>query len=116
MVVKREMDFRELQNNCWSGATDTLQTIWENDKEDEFMDFLEMYFTDGEIPTMTEVNDFLWFEDEYIFSELGINSDEEDDDDDEEDDDDFDSDFEYELSKGDDEYTERVAQEIIERS
>ena len=111
MVVKREMDFSDLQRECWSGAVDTLQTIWENDKEDELMDLLEAEFCD-EIPTMTEVNDLLWFEDDWLFELLGINPEE----DEEEEDDDYDEDFEYELSKGDDEYTERTAQEIMERS
>ena len=46
MVVKRDLDFSDLQRECWSGAVDTLQTIWENDKEDDFMDFLEGYFAD----------------------------------------------------------------------
>lgn len=34
----------------------------------------------NEIPTMTEVNDFLWFEDEYIFETLGINEEEDEED------------------------------------
>ena len=42
--------------------------------------------------------------------------DDDDEEDDDEEDDDFDSDFEHGLSEGDDKYTERVAQEIIERS
>ena len=89
MVVKRELDFSDLQRECWSGAVDTLQTIWEHDKEDEFMNFLEGYFADcNEVPTMTEVNDLLWFEDEWIFEQIDLDPDEDDDDDDEEDEDD----------------------------
>ena len=109
MVVKRELDFSDLQRECWSGAVDTLQTIWEHDKEDDLMDFLEGYF-EGTVPTITEVNDLLWFEDEWIFEQIDLDPNEDDEDDD------YDEDFEYELSKGDDEYTERVAQEIIEKS
>ena len=114
MVVKRELDFKDLQHECWSGAVDTLQTIWEHDKEDDLMDFLEGYFEDN-IPTMTEVNDLLWFEDEWIFEQIDLDPEEEDDDDDDDYDDDYDEDFEHELSKGDDEYVERVAQEVMEK-
>ena len=92
MVVKREMDFSDLQRECWSGAVDTLQTIWEHDKEDEFMDFLEGYFADcDEIPTMTEVNDLLWFEDDWIFEQIDLNP-EEDEEEDENNDDPWDND------------------------
>ena len=78
MVVKRDLDFSDLQRECWSGAVDTLQTIWENDKEDDFMDFLEGYFADvEEIPTMTEINDLLWFEDDWIFEQIDLDPEEE---------------------------------------
>lgn len=83
MEIKSDFDFRRLQANCWSGAIDTLITVYNNDKEDELMSLLEMEF-EYDIPTLTEVNDFLWFEDEYIFEQLGIS----DEDEDEEDDDD----------------------------
>ena len=84
ITVKKELDFADLTNECWSGAIDTLNTISEKDKEDELMYLLSEIFI--EIPDFTEINDFLWFEDEYIFETLGIKTD--DDDEDEEDDDD----------------------------
>ena len=89
MEIKSDFDFRRLQDNCWSGAIDTLITVYNNDKEDELMSLLEMEF-EYDIPTLTEVNDFLWFEDEYIFEQLGISDEDEDDDynEDEEDNDD----------------------------
>jgi hypothetical protein len=40
------------------------------------------------MPDLTDVNDLLWFEDEWIFEQLGIDPDEDEDDDEEEDDDD----------------------------
>ena len=85
MYIKNDMDFNDLMKNCWSGAVDTLHTIEENDKEDELMVHLaEVFETDFEnVPTMTEVNDYLWFEDEAIFEALGIS---EDDDEEEEED------------------------------
>lgn len=72
MYVKIEMDdFRTLKNNSWSGALDTLKDIEEADKEDELMYFLEEIFADT-TPTETEVNDFLWFERDYIYVNLGL--------------------------------------------
>lgn len=71
MYVKIEMDYRTLKNNSWSGALDTLKDIEEADKEDELMYLLEEIFN-GEIPTETEVNDFLWFERDYIYESLGL--------------------------------------------
>lgn len=71
MYIKQDMDFNDLMNNCWSGAIDTLKTIEENDKEDELMTHLEEMYYD-EIPSMTEINDYLWFEPETIFECLGI--------------------------------------------
>lgn len=76
MEIKRECGFNELQEMCWSGAVDTLNTISKHDKEDEFMQYLEEVFC-GDIPTETEVNDFLWFEDDEIFEALDINLDDE---------------------------------------
>ena len=71
MYVKIEMDYRTLKNNSWSGALDTLKDIEEADKEDELMCLLEEIFN-GEIPTETEVNDFLWHDRDYIYELLGI--------------------------------------------
>lgn len=71
MYVKIEMDYRTLKNNSWSGALDTLKDIEEADKEDELMYLLEEIFADT-IPTETEVNNFLWFERDYIYESLGL--------------------------------------------
>lgn len=73
MEIKEEYDFDDLRKKCWSGAIDTLETIEKNEKEEEFMNFLAQEFCD-EIPTLTAVNDLLWFEEDYIFKMLGINN------------------------------------------
>lgn len=62
LEVKQEMSFDDLKNNCWSGAVDTLEAIEKAGLEDVFMDYLEQIFCD-ETPTMTDVNDVLWFDD-----------------------------------------------------
>ncbi len=79
MYIKVEVeDFYWLKENCWGGAIDTLNTIEEYEKEDELMDYLNVCFEDEafySLPSLTELNDFLWFDDESIFYELGINLD-----------------------------------------
>lgn len=82
MKICKEYDFNDLKENSWSGAIDTINRIEEEGKEEELMDFLEECFT--ETPTDTEVNDFLWFEDEYIFEVLGIKDEDEDEEDEDE--------------------------------
>lgn len=80
MRVCKEVDFSDLMRECWSGAIDTLETIQEHDKEDMFMQMLEENYYEC-IPTLTEINDLLWFDDEWIFESLGINPDEDDEED-----------------------------------
>ena len=88
MYIKKEItSFEELKENSWSGAVDTLNRIEELGLEDEFMAVLEECFDNiEEIPTETEVNDFIWFETEYINELLGRNCDDLFDDEDEEED------------------------------
>lgn len=76
MEVKKEIsNFWELKENSWSGALDTLKDIENADKEDELMQLLEEVYADREeVPTETDVNDFLWFEREYIYENVGLNS------------------------------------------
>lgn len=76
LEVKQEMNFEDLKNNCWSGAINTLQRVEEEGKEEELMLLLDEIFYES-TPTMTELNDCLWFEDEMIFESLGIIEEEE---------------------------------------
>lgn len=71
MEIKDEFDFRDLMNKCWSGAKDTLEMIEDKGYEDELMSLLEDVFY-GDIPTLTEVNEYLWFEEDAIKEALGI--------------------------------------------
>ena len=70
MEIKKDYGFYDLKDEVWQGAVDTLDRIENEGKQDELMEFLESYFVD--IPTMTEVNDLLWFESDYIFESLGM--------------------------------------------
>lgn len=72
MEIRKEInDFYALADMVWSGAVDTITDIQNANKEDEFMDFLEAVFCD-EVPTDTEVNDFIWFERDYIYENIGL--------------------------------------------
>lgn len=73
MYVKKEISFEDLKNMCWSGAVDTLEEIENAEKEEELIELLESTFED-KIPTETEINDFLWFEDDFIFEQLSIDT------------------------------------------
>lgn len=75
MEIRKEINgFYELADMVWSGAVDTIADIQNANKENEFMDFLEMVFCDN-VPTDTEVNDFIWFERDYIYENIGLTED-----------------------------------------
>ena len=72
MEIRKEINgFYELADMVWSGAVDTITDIQDANKENEFMDFLEMVFCE-DVPTDTEVNDFIWFERDYIYENIGL--------------------------------------------
>ena len=75
MEIRKEINgFYELADMVWSGAVDTLEDIQNANKENEFMNFLEMVFCD-DVPTDTNVNDFIWFERDYIYENIGLTED-----------------------------------------
>lgn len=84
MRIAREYDFNDLQYNCWD-CEDVLNAVYNADKEDALMDLLEDCFCD-EIPTLTEVNDLLKFDGDWVLESLGIDPEEDEDDDEEIDD------------------------------
>ena len=85
-IIKEIDNFNDLMENSWSGAIDTLQDIANANLEEEFMENLENIYFLEETPTDTELNDFIWFERDTIYSDLGLNENGEleDDEDDEE--------------------------------
>lgn len=71
--IKKECDFYNLKKELWSGAVDTVNTIAENQKTDELMQLLEEIFYE---PTeIIQINDFLWFDTEFIYEALEIEED-----------------------------------------
>ncbi len=68
MKVTSEITLRNFQ--AWSGAVATKELIIEVDLGEQFDFLIEELYPDG--LTETELNDLLWFEDEWIFEQLGI--------------------------------------------
>lgn len=71
VTTSNDMDFDDIYQNSWSGAVDTLNTISNEGKEDDLMELLDELYPDG--VDEIELNDFLAFEDDYIFQNLDIN-------------------------------------------
>lgn len=90
MQITYEFDLASFK--AWSGAVDTKNRIIKEDKEREFENLMEACYPEG--MTETQMNDLLWFEEEWIFEQLGI-SDEEDKDEEDKDEEDEDEDIEY---------------------
>mgnify|MGYP003605244109 CR=1 FL=1 len=61
--------------DAWSGAVDTKETIINEGKDKDFDYLIEELYPDG--ITETQLNDLLWFEEDWIFEMLGIEIDEE---------------------------------------
>jgi hypothetical protein len=68
MKVTNEINLRDF--DAWSGAVDTKERIINEGKEDEFNSLIEDLY--GEGLSETQLNDILWFEEEWIFENLGI--------------------------------------------
>lgn len=71
MYVKTEVDYCYLEGHCWGGAAYVIRVIIEHKKVDELLELLDEVFCD-DMPTDTELNDYLWFESDSIFEYLGI--------------------------------------------
>ena len=56
--------------DAWSGAVETKETIINEGKVEQFDNLIEELYPDG--LTDTQLNDLLWFEEDWIFEMLGI--------------------------------------------
>ena len=68
MKVYEDINLKDFES--WSGATETKNIIIQAGKEQEFEELIEELFPNG--VSATELNDLLWFEDEWIYNCLGI--------------------------------------------
>ena len=68
MKITSEMSLKNFK--AWSGAKDTLNKLIELDKCEDLEFILDDLYPDG--LTDTQLNDILWFDDEWIYETLGI--------------------------------------------
>ena len=73
MKIISEITLEEF--NPWSGAVETWQRIFAENKASEFESQIEELYPNG--LTDTELNDLLWFDSESVFEWLGITDEEE---------------------------------------
>lgn len=71
MYIKTEI-YRLSDFDAWSGGEETKSKIIEAHLDEEFMEALEEHYPDG--LTETQLNDLLWFEDEWCYELVGLNS------------------------------------------
>lgn len=69
--MKLYIDLSEYQP--WSGAKDTYDIIRIHDKLDELDNLITEIYPEG--LSMTGLNDILWFDDEWVLEQLGIEDD-----------------------------------------
>ena len=68
MIIKTETTLKNF--DFWSGAKDTVKYLTESEL-DTIESYLEELYPEG--MTDTELNDFIWFEDDTIAELLGYN-------------------------------------------
>lgn len=87
MFIKREISWEYISENSWAGAVEVVREIEQQGREEEAWDIVVSYVdasaVGGDLPTETDVNDFVWFELADIMDLYG-DSEEEDDDEEEE--------------------------------
>ena len=59
--------------DAWSGAVETKKAIIDAGKSNDFDDLIEELYPDE--LSETQLNDILWFEEDWIFEMLGISED-----------------------------------------
>lgn len=73
MKIYQEMTLEDV--NLWRGALDTRDTILAHDKAREFEILIENLYPRG--LDLTELNDLLWFDSDWVYEMLGITLEEE---------------------------------------
>lgn len=72
LTVRHEMNLSDF--DAWSGAISTLDLLIEHDLTESMEDVLNELYPEG--IDRTTLNDILWFEQEWIWEVLGIETDE----------------------------------------
>lgn len=71
ILVRKEFDF-DIRTDCWGGAEHRINSL-----QPDMIDTIESYLEDSDFwddtPTDTQVNDFIWFDDDTYAEWLGFN-------------------------------------------
>ena len=67
-VINENLSIADFE--AWSGAKDTVQTIIDNNKENDFDSLIDELYPDG--LTDTQLNDLLWHDSDWCLEQLGI--------------------------------------------
>lgn len=70
ITVKQEMDFDDIRNSAWGQAVEVLDEIYKAGMENELMEYLEDIFNEG--VDITELNDLLAYDWEWVYSQIGM--------------------------------------------
>ena len=69
--MEYKVEINSLENfKAWSGGLTTLNTVRERGRLDTLTIICEDIFC-GDTPTETQINDWLWFDSDFIFQALG---------------------------------------------
>lgn len=72
LKVTEEMGFIEIWKTAWGQARDILEEIYNADKEEELMDFLEDFYSYSDGVDHTTLNDLLAYEWPWVYSQIGM--------------------------------------------
>ena len=67
MMITKEVDIDYIRSNSWSGAADRVKHLTDSD----LTTILNILEETGDTMTETELNDFLWFNDDIYADWLG---------------------------------------------
>ena len=67
MRIYEDIDASDFRDRCWSGAVDTVEAL----TDDQIETIFNMYDDNGDGASLTELNDFFWFERDTIAEWLG---------------------------------------------
>jgi len=70
LSIVKEVNVSELREELWSGALETLEIIVQEEKLQDLMSLLEDLYP--EPVDITTINDLFWFEEIFLFEQLGI--------------------------------------------
>lgn len=72
LKVTEEMGFMDIWRTAWGQATDILEEIYNADKEEDLMNFLEEFYSYADGVDRTELNDLLAYDWEWVYSQIGM--------------------------------------------